>query len=107
MEYQKIIKNLLDETTNQSSKFRTRKCVEVNHELRGKYDNSNIKFKTSMIKSNLWDYSDAYIIVMGTITVPNTAAEGATVNNTNKQVILKNCAPFANCIAEINNTKVC
>ena len=53
-----------------------------------------------MIRSNLRDYSDAYILVMGTITVPNTAAEVAAVNNTNKQIIFKNCAPFANCITD-------
>ena len=60
MEYQKII-NLLDDTTNQPSKFRTINWVEINDESRGKYDNSHIKFKTSMIRSNLCDYSDAYI----------------------------------------------
>ena len=99
MEYEKIIK-LLDDITNQPSKSRTRNWVEINDESRGKYDNSCIKFKTSMIRSNLRDYSDAYILVMGTITVPNTAAEVAAVNNTNKQIIFKNCAPFANCITD-------
>ena len=62
MEYQKII-NLLDDTTNQPSKFRTRDWVEVNDESKGGYDNSNIRFKTSTIRSNLCDYSDAYILV--------------------------------------------
>ena len=57
------------------------------------------------LKSSLCDYSDAYILVRGTITVNNTAAAGAVANNTNKQVIFKNCAPFTNCISEINNTK--
>ena len=59
-----------------------------------------------MLKSSLCDYSDAYILVKGTITVNNTAAAGAAVNNTNKKVIFKNCAPFTNCISEINNTQV-
>ena len=68
MEYQKII-NLLDNTTNQPSKFRTRNWVELNDESRGKYDSSNIKFKTSMIRSDLCDYGDAYILVSGTITI--------------------------------------
>ena len=54
--------------------------------------------------SFLCDYSDAYILVKGTITVPKTTAAGAAVNNTNKEVIFKNCAPFTNCITEINNT---
>ena len=58
-----------------------------------------------MIRSNLCDYSDAYVLVKGTITVPNTVAAGAIVNNTNKKVIFKNCAPFTNCIIEINNTQ--
>ena len=59
-----------------------------------------------MLKSSLCDYSDAYILVTGTIAVNNTAAADADANNTNKKVILKNCAPFTNCISEINNTKV-
>ena len=48
--------------------------------------------------------SDAYIHVKGTITVNNTTAADADANNTNKKVIFKNCAPFTNCISEINNT---
>ena len=59
-----------------------------------------------MLKSSLCDYSDAYILVKGTISVNNTAAAGAAVNNDNKKVIFKNCAPFTNCISEINNTKI-
>ena len=59
-----------------------------------------------MLKSSLCDYSDAYILVKGTITVNNTAAAGAAANNTNKNVIFKNCAPFTNCISEINNTQI-
>ena len=59
-----------------------------------------------MIRSNLCDYSDAYILVKGTIKVPNTAAAGAVVNNTNKKVMFKNFAHFTDCIIEINNTQV-
>ena len=62
--------------------------------------------KTTMLKSSLCDYSDAYILVKGTISVNNTAAQGAAANNTNKKVIFKNCAPFTNCISEINNTQI-
>ena len=40
------------------------------------------------------------------MTVNNTAAEGATANNSNKKVIFKNCAPFTNCISKINNTQI-
>ena len=106
MEYQKIA-NLVDNTSNQPSKFRTKNWVEVNDQSRGTYDvNSQIKFKTKMLKSSLCDYSDAYILVMGTTTVNNTAADGTAANNTNKKVIFKSCAPFSNCISEINNTQV-
>ena len=107
MEYQKIANLIDDNTLNQSSKFRTRNWVEINDELRGVYNvNSQIKFKTTMLKSSLCDYSDAYILVKGTIDVNNTAAQGAAANNTNKKVIIKNCAPFTNCISEINNTQI-
>ena len=105
MEYEKIIK-LLDDITNQQSKSRTRNCVEINDESRGRYDNSCIKFKTSMIRSNLRDYSDAYILVMGTITaLLNTEAAGAVINNANKKMF-QNCAAFTDCITGINNTNV-
>ena len=106
MECQKIA-NLIDDASNQPSKFRTRNWVEINDESRGAYNvNSQIKFKTTMLKSTLYDYSDAYILVKGTISVNNTAAQGAAANNTNKNVIFKNCAPFTNCISEINNTQI-
>ena len=56
--------------------------------------------------SSLCDYSDAYIIVKGNITVKNTTAADADANDTNKKVIMKNCPPFTDCISEINNTQV-
>ena len=59
-----------------------------------------------MLKSSLCDYSDAYILVKGTNSVNKTAAQGAAANNINKKVIFKNCAPFSNCISEINNTQI-
>ena len=59
-----------------------------------------------MIRSSLFDYSDACILVKGTITVPNTTAAGAAVNNTNRKVAFKNCAPFRRWITEIKNTQV-
>ena len=59
-----------------------------------------------MLKSSLCDYSDAYILVKGTISTNNTAAIGADANNTNRKVIFKNCAPFTNCISEIINTQI-
>ena len=106
MEYQKIA-NLLNYKSNKPSKFRTRKCVEINDEARGTYShNKQIKFKTSMLRSSLCDYSDAYILVKGNITVNNTADDGAAANNTNKKVIFKNFAPFISCISKINNTQI-
>ena len=59
-----------------------------------------------MLKSSLCDYSDAYILVKGNIDVNNTGAADSDANNTNKKVIFKICAPFTNCISEINNTQV-
>ena len=102
MEYQKI-SNLLNDPSNQPFKFTTRNWVEINDEARGPYSpNKQIKFKTSMLRSSLCDYSDAYILVKGNISVNNTAA----ANNTNKKVIFKNCAPFTSLISKINNTQI-
>ena len=67
--------------------------------------NSQIKFKNTMLKSSLCDYSDAYILVKGTISVNDTAACDP-INNNNRKVIFKNCVPFTNCISEINNTQI-
>ena len=107
MEYQKIANLIDDNTLNQPSKFKTRNWIEINDESRGAYNvNSQIKFKTTMLKSSLCDYSDAYILVKGTISVNNTARAGVALNNTNKKVIFKNCAPFTNCISKINNTQI-
>ena len=106
MEYQKIA-NLLDSASNKPSKFRTKIWVEINDEIKGAYSpNKQIIFKTSMLRSNLCDYSNAYILVKGNMSVSNTAAEGAAVNNTNKKVIFKNFAPFTNCISKMNNTQI-
>ena len=106
MEYQKII-NLFDKALDQPSKFRTINWVEMNEESRETYNTyDQIKCKTAMLKSSSCDYSDAYILVKGNITVHNTAAAEAHVNNTNKTVISKNCAPFTGCISEINNKQV-
>ena len=59
-----------------------------------------------MIKPSLCHYNDVYILVKGTITFPNTAAQSAPANNTNKKVIFENCAPPTSCITKINNTQV-
>ena len=89
MEYQKIA-NLLDDASNKTSKFKAKNWVEINDDSRGIYNvGSHFKFKTTILKSSLCDYSDPYIHVRGTTTVNNTAAEGAAANNNNKVVIFK------------------
>ena len=76
MEYQKIA-NLLDTESNEPSKFRTKNWVEINDESRGTYTSNDIKFKTTMLRSNLSDYADAYILVKGTITITGTGNDAA------------------------------
>ena len=106
MKYQKTI-NLLDNTPNQPTKFRTKHWFEINDESRGTYNtNSQIVFKTSMLRTSLCDYNDVYILVKGTITVANAAAARADANNANKKVIFNICSPFTSCISRINNTKI-
>ena len=98
MEYQKIA-NLIDDTSNQPSKFRTKNWVEINDESRGTYNvNSQIKFKTTMLKSSVCDYNDAYILVKGTITITGAGADPATrqADEGDKGVAFKNCAQFTN-----------
>ena len=105
MEYQKII-NLLNNTPDQPTKFRTKNWVEITDESRGAYNNNiQIRFKTSMLGSSLCDYSDVYIPVKGTITVVNIGTS-ETPNNDNKKVIFKNCVLFTSCISRINNTHI-
>ena len=69
MEYQKIA-NLIDDASNQLSNFRTKNWVEINDESRRTYNvNSQINFKTTMLKSSLCDYGVAYILVKGKIAI--------------------------------------
>ena len=68
--------NLFDNNLNQPSKFRTKKWVEINDDSRGTNTiNSEIKFKTLMLKTSLFDYSDAYMLAKGNITVPITITQ--------------------------------
>ena len=107
MEYQKVVNLLDDNKSNQPSKFRTKNWVKINDELSGTYNvNSQIKFKTTMLKSSLCDYSDAYILVKGTITTTGDDAAARQADERDKCVVFENCAPFTNCISEINNTQV-
>ena len=106
MEYRKIA-NLLNDASNKPSKFRTRNWMEVNDNIRGAYSpNKQTRFKTAILRSSLCDYSDAYTLVEGNISLNNTAAAAAVPNIRNKEVIFKNCAPFTNCISKINNTQI-
>ena len=107
MEYQKIA-NLLDSKSNQSSKFGTRNCVEINDESRGTYNDSNMKFKTTMLTSNLCYYADAYIFVKGAITITGAGDDDAAkwLEEQNKGVIFKDCSPFTKYISRINNTDI-
>ena len=100
MEYDKI-NNLLGSESETLSKFVTREYVRVNS-LSNKYDeNKSIRFKTPMLRSDLCDYADAYILVNGTTTV--TSQGNVIRDKKNRPLILKNNAPLISCITKINN----
>ena len=107
MEYQNIA-NLLNDESSKPSKFRTRNWVEINDKLRGTYTDSDIKSKTTMLRSNLCDYADAYILVNWTITITGAGDDDAAkrLDERNKGVIFKNWAPFTKSISRINNTDI-
>ena len=69
---------MLDNASNRPFKFRTRNWVEINNESRVTYTGSDIKCKTTMLRSNLCDYADAYILVKGTITITGEGDDAAT-----------------------------
>ena len=98
---------MLDNTPNQLSKFKTKYWVKINDDSRGTYNiNNQIKFKTLMLKSNLCDYNDAYILAKGIISVAILAGSEAAVNHDNKKLIFKNCDLFTDCISEIGSAQV-
>ena len=105
MEYQKIA-NLLDSASNQPSRFRTRNWVEINDESRGTYTSNDIKFKTTMLRSSLCEYAN--ILVKGTITITGAGNDDAAkrLDERNKDVVFKNCAPFTKWISGINNKDI-
>ena len=107
MEYQKIT-NLLDSSSTEPSKFRTRNWIKINDDSRGTYTDPDIKFKTTILTSNLCDYADAYILVRGTITITGAGADAAArqADERNKSLIFKYCAPFTKCISRINNAEI-
>ena len=87
-----------DNEREQLSKFLTTEYVRVNSLSNTYNENKSIRFKTPLLRSNLCDYSDAYILVKGTITVGGNNPR----NRQNRPLILKNNAPFISCIARIN-----
>ena len=108
MEYQKMI-NFLDNTSNQPTKFSTKDLVEINDDSNGKYNtNSQIRFQSSTLRSGFWDYSDGNILVSGAVTITQAGVDDAAKrwDKKNKGVILKNRAPFTECISKINNTQM-
>ena len=127
MEFQKIT-NFLDVTSDNKDlpKFVTKKWIEVYDQSEGNYNvNKEIRIKTSMLRSDLCDFSDAYIIVKGNITVNkktftaddieesnNTLANANATNTANnnafgeKKLVFKNNALFINCISKISGIKI-
>ena len=98
METQNII-NLLNDSSNEESKFATKKWYVIDSQAtKGKYKQGvTIKFETATIKSSLCGYSDAFILVTGNITV---------ADDNNRNVAFKNCAPFSTCTSRINDVFV-
>ena len=106
MENQKII-NLLDKIDTDSKHFATKKWYIINDENNTNYgvnkdtdaDNPDtIKYDTRVLKPNLCDYAEAYILVDGTIR--------GTGGNNNARLALKNCAPFTKCNLEFNDEHI-
>ena len=127
MEFQKVT-NFLDITSDNKdlSKVITKKWIKVSDQAEGNYDvNKEIRIITSMLRSDLFDFNDAYIAVKGNITVnkktftandfeaPNNTADNVTATNSannnlfdEKKLVFKNNAPFINCISKINGIKI-
>ena len=107
IEYQKIM-NLLDTTSDNVPRFITKKWVEVHDQsgsAEGRYKPSEqIRFKTSMLRSDLFDFNDEYIAVKGTI-ITKTNGRGL-LDIRNRFLAFKNNAPFVNCISKINNVLI-
>ena len=111
MEYDEI-NNLLrseelgsavDSESENLSKFVTREYVKGNSLSNTCNQNKSVRFKTPMLRSNLCDYADAYILVKGTITVTANAGANNIRDKKDRKLILKNNAPFVSCISRINN----
>ena len=89
---------MLGNTPSHPTKFRTKNWVETNDESRGTYNsNSQFRFESSMLRSGLCNYGDAYILVSTTIIIPNT--ETAPNSNNRKNIIIETYAPFTNFVS--------
>ena len=102
METQKIV-NFLNDSDDEFSGFATRKWHIINDQNFGQYgegneNDSTIKFETKFIKPNLWDYSDAYVLVTGDITTVG--------GDENTKAAFKNCVPCTRCVIHINDEHV-
>ena len=127
MEFKKITDFLDINFDNEDlPKYVTKKWIEVYDQSQGNFDvNKEIRIKTSMLRSDLCAFSDAYIVVKGDIIVDkktftaydfetpnNTVANASATNNANnnafdeKRLIFKNNAPFINCVLKINGVKI-
>ena len=102
MEYDKINNLLRSEElgsavcseSEQLSRFVTRQYVRINSLSNTYNENKSIRFKTPMLRSDLCDYSDAYMLVNGTITVTANAGANNIRDKKNRPLILKNNAPI-------------
>ena len=107
MEFQKIA-NFLDTTSDDKDlpRFVAKKWIEVYDQSEKNYNpNKEIRIKTSMLRSDLCDFSDAYIVVKGDITLTKTNGRGI-IDIRNRFLAFKNNAPFTNCISKINNVLI-
>ena len=100
---------MLSSTSDNVPRFITKKWIE-NHDQSGNAEDrykpsKQIKFKTSMLRSDLCDFSDAYIVVKGTITLTKDADRGFT-DVRNRYLAFENNAPFPSCVSEINNVLI-
>ena len=102
MEFQEIT-NFLDTNFDHKDlpRFVTKKWMEVYDQSGGNYNVKEIRIKTSMLRADLCDYSDVYIVVKGNITLTGDA----DANKRNRNVAFKNNTPFINCILKINGVQ--
>ena len=100
---------MLDTTSDNIPRFITKKWVEI-HDMSGSAEDrykpsKQIRFKTSMLRSDLCDFGDAYIVFKETVTLTKTNRRGI-IDKRNRFLAFKNNAPFTNCISKINNVLI-